>query len=189
MADLTPPPSPCRLSSQNPCRLSSPCTNRLSSLSYISPPSRLSSPTRDLHPIPDRHFSITKRRRNETSRSRLLLLKIESARLRIEDERLKEENAQLKEESARSSAENACWREQVDHLHEENGRLGEENFHLREGDANANLKGDNSRLRQKLRLQEPLVRVGVCIRRRFLEKARQERMGIVGVREHNFSLQ
>jgi hypothetical protein len=88
---------------------------------------------------------------------------------------LKEENAQLKEEVARSSAENACWRERVDRLREENGRLREENFHLGEGDANANLKEDNARLRQKLRLQEPLVSVGVCIRRRFLEKARQER--------------
>jgi uncharacterized protein YdaU (DUF1376 family) len=82
---------------------------------------------------PDLHRSITERKRKETSRSHLPLLKIEGAQLRIENERLKEENAQLKEESARSSAENACWRKRVDRLREENGHLREQNFHFREG--------------------------------------------------------
>jgi hypothetical protein len=64
------------------------------------------------------------------------------------------------------SMEESRLKQQIATLEEEFARLKQENM---------DQKGELQKLNQKLQLQEPLLKVGVNIRRRFLEKAKMKR--------------
>ncbi|KAE9370747.1 hypothetical protein N431DRAFT_343313 [Stipitochalara longipes BDJ] len=157
MSYLTPPPSPCRQASpdrnSSPTRLSSPTppSSRHSSPSQHSSPNqytsltRLSSP-KTLHRIPN-HYLARERKIKRASKANHIGL--ENTRLRIENQRLQGELATLKASATHSQ---------------------EEAFQLQ--NSITSLKDENTELKKTIRLQKPLVKVGVCIRKRFLEKTR-----------------
>jgi hypothetical protein len=126
-----------------------------------SPPCRLSSSCRQSSPKKLHNISnlyISRRQKRTQKLNSTLQLEVQNRQLALENSFLKEENSLLKEE----------FRRLKDHAHskEEYGRLKGNNARMNE---------ENARLQRQLRLQAPLVNIGVLIRRRLLEKARTAR--------------
>lgn len=183
-------PSPCRYAS--PCCLSSPTTRshriqkldcnfsqQRRSIERELSPCRLSSPTRRSHHIqkPDCNFANTRRSRISKSQ---LCLGVENARLQRENEQLRLSNEKfglesqaLKSENEKLQQLNVLAQEQTSELRNEIAHLKLLNWGLAR--ANGRLEKDNARLNERVRKQEPLVAVGMKIRMRNLEKAREER--------------
>jgi hypothetical protein len=121
-----------------------------------SPPYRLPSLCRPSSPMKRSrilNLYLAKRQKRIQKLKSTLYLAIENQHLELKNESLTRENTLLKD-SLQRLKEQAFFFEESRHSKEENSRLNEENAHFKE----------------QLRLQASLVNIGVCIRRRFLEK-------------------
>ena len=104
----------------------------------------------------------------------------DAAQLRWEIQRLKEENVKLKEEDLKLKQANLTLTEDNLRLSRNNVQLSQNNLTLREKATPmrrriSGLEKEMEELKDKMRIQDPLVKVGVAIRLRFWEQAREIR--------------